>query len=150
MTDLVTDETITEIAQEFWGAYLPGEEALEPSGALPVTDDVRGRVDIDGAWKGVVELSCSTAVARRVASAMFCLPDAELAPTDVLDALGELVNVVGGNIKSILPAPCSLSTPKLDDASEWRFGAELESEVLLAWSGEPVVVRVWRLQDRDG
>ncbi|HVC26174.1 MAG TPA: chemotaxis protein CheX [Acidimicrobiales bacterium] len=144
MTDLVSSETIAEITQTFWGAYLPDAGDLTPGSHLPAVEDVRGRVDIDGAWSGCVEVSCSIAVAREVASVMFGTPASDIAEADVRDAVGELVNVVGGNIKSILPAPTSLSVPILDDASEWRFAAELQSEVLLAWADEPIVVRVWR------
>ncbi|HVC25808.1 MAG TPA: chemotaxis protein CheX [Acidimicrobiales bacterium] len=144
MTDLVSNETIAEITQTFWGAYLPDAGDLIPAVGLPAIEDVRSRVDIDGAWTGCVEVSCSMAVARKIASVMFAAEPSEIAEADVRDAVGELVNVVGGNIKSILPAPTSLSVPILDDGGEWRFAAELESEVLLAWAGEPIVVRVWR------
>jgi hypothetical protein len=151
MTDLVDDATITEITQTFWGAYLPDDGELLPGAHLPATEEVRCRVDIGGAWTGSVELACSFAVARRIASVMFATTDAALEDADVRDAVGELVNVVGGSIKSILPTPTSLSVPKVqevhEDDGEWRFGSELEHEVLLAWSAEPVIVRVWRTLD---
>lgn len=35
----------------------------------------------------------------------------ELSDSDVADALGEFVNIVGGNIKSALPGPIALSLP---------------------------------------
>lgn len=147
MTDLVSIETIAEITQTFWGAYLPDAGELVLATSPPEFEDVRGRVDIDGAWSGCVEVSCSTAVARKVASVMFAAEPDAIDAADVRDAVGELVNVVGGNIKSILPAPTNLSVPVLDDRGEWRFRAMLESEVLLAWAGEPLVVRVWRTEE---
>lgn len=146
MTDLVSNETIAEITQEFWGAFLPDDDELIPGSALPPIEDHRARVDIHGEWEGSVELSCSTTVARRVASVMFATPESELSDADISDAVGELVNVVGGSIKSILPAPTSLSLPKVNDESEWRFGAEIETEVLLSWAGEPIIVRLWTSQ----
>ncbi|MCU1492412.1 MAG: uncharacterized protein JWO62_176 [Acidimicrobiaceae bacterium] len=146
MTDLVSNETIAEIAQSFWGAFLPDDGELVHSFPLAVTEDIRGRVDVEGAWRGSVELSCSLAVARRVASVMFAVPDSALTASDIDDAMGELVNVVGGSIKSILPPPTSLSLPMVDDDSEWRFGVALESEVSLSWAGEPVTVRVWKAE----
>ena len=30
---------------------------------------------------------------------------------DIADALGELANIIGGNVKSLLPEPCALSLP---------------------------------------
>ena len=145
LDDFVTAETIAEIAQSFWDAFLPDDAVLLPGSTLPATEEVRGRIDIGGSWSGSVELSCSLAAARRIAAAMFSLSSDALEVSDVHDAVGELVNVVGGNIKSILPAPTSLSVPTVgDEAGEWRFAATLEHEVLLDWRGEPVVVRVWR------
>jgi chemotaxis protein CheX len=143
MTDLVSNETIAEITQTFWGAFLPEDSALVPATSLPDTDEVRARVIIEGAWEGTIEVSCSRAVAEKVASAMFAVPAEALDDADIADAAGELANVVGGNIKSILPAPTNLSTPLVDDGGEWRFACELTSEVLLSCAGEPVVVRVW-------
>jgi hypothetical protein len=35
---------------------------------------------------------------------------------DVADALGELANVLGGNIKSVLPGPSALGLPKIGSA----------------------------------
>jgi chemotaxis protein CheX len=151
MTDLVSIETITEIAQSFWEAFLPDGAELQPGSGPLAAEEIRGRVDIDGSWTGSVELSCSLALARRVASAMFCVEEEALDPIDVRDAVGEIVNVVGGNIKSILPPPTSLSIPVVDEAGPdpgatgiERTGTQLESEVHLSSGGEPVVVRLWR------
>jgi len=84
---------------------------------------------------------------------MFALPEEQLSDADIHDAVGELSNIVGGNIKSLLPPPTSLSipfveTPDTRSASEedWRFSSALDSEVLLAWHDEPLIVRVWRSQ----
>ncbi len=160
MTDLVSTETIAEIAQSFWEAFVPGGAVLLPGSGPGAAEEIRGRVDIDGSWTGSVELSCSLALARRVASALFAVEEEALEAIDVRDAVGEIVNVVGGNIKSILPPPTSLSIPVVDEASDaasdeagegagvLRAGTELESEVRLCSGGEPVVVRLWRAAAR--
>jgi chemotaxis protein CheX len=150
MTDLIDNDTIIEIAQSFWGAFLPDDAELLPGFALPETEDIRARVEISGSWHGSVELSCSTAVARHVASALFAQSEASLTEAELYDAVGELVNVVGGNIKSILEPPTELSIPSVNDDSEWRFGSELECEVLLSWAGEPLIVRIWRRAEPVG
>jgi len=142
--ELVSTATIVEIAQGFWDAYLPEDAVLLPGSVLPEIEEVRGHIDIGGSWSGRVEISTSLAAARRVAASLFSLRPEVLDQSEILDALGELVNVVGGNIKSILPAPTSLSVPQVADGpGEWRFDALLEREILLSWNSEPVVVRVW-------
>ena len=35
---------------------------------------------------------------------------------EVVDALGELTNMIGGNVKSLLPAPSQLSLPMVSDS----------------------------------
>ena len=142
--ELVSSATITEITQGFWDAFLPEDAVLLPGAALPEIEEVRGHIDIGGSWSGRVEISTSLVAARRIAAALFGLGADTLEQSEVLDALGELVNVVGGNIKSILPAPTSLTIPRVADSSgEWRFSALLEREIALTWNGEPIVVRVW-------
>ncbi len=70
-----------------------------------------GCVHISGEWEGTVVLDCPTELARKVASIMFDLKDDELTLDLIQDALGELTNMTGGNLKSLLPEPCYLSLP---------------------------------------
>ncbi|HVD28484.1 MAG TPA: chemotaxis protein CheX [Mycobacteriales bacterium] len=52
-----------------------------------------------------------TRLARTAASAMFDRPAEALTDDEVADALGELTNMIGGNLKSLLPGPSRLSMP---------------------------------------
>lgn len=78
-------------------------------------------VTISGAWEGSVRIELGKRLARRLAAAMFETSDP--APTDVVDALGELANVLGGNVKSLLPGPSQLSLPKVAAAAREGAGA---------------------------
>lgn len=72
-------------------------------------------VDISGAWKGTVRVDLSPKLASKVASAMF---EAEgVSPAEVIDAIQELANMVGGNVKALLPGPSKLSLPKYEQGS---------------------------------
>jgi len=70
-----------------------------------------GCVHISGEWEGAVALDCPSELAKRVASIMFKMTEDELSSDLIQDALGELTNMTGGNIKSLLPEPCYLSLP---------------------------------------
>ena len=48
---------------------------------------------------------------------MFDVEIEEVSPADVLDAVGELVNIVGGNLKGMLPSPTGLSLPSVTDGA---------------------------------
>jgi len=67
-------------------------------------------------------------------------PD-ELEAEDVDDALGELANVVGGNVKAALPGPSTLGLPQVGEAPGVRNPEDVcRLEVL--WRGQPLVVSV--------
>ncbi len=70
-----------------------------------------GCVHISGKWEGAVTLDCPLELAQKVASIMFKMTEEEVPSDLVQDALGELTNMTGGNIKSLLPEPCLLSLP---------------------------------------
>jgi CheY-specific phosphatase CheX len=90
-----------------------------------------GCVHISGEWEGAVTLDCPADLAKQVASIMFQLTEDELSSDLIQDALGELTNMTGGNIKSLLPEPCYLSLPAVS-MTEHRLkipGSELTTKV---------------------
>ena len=61
---------------------------------------------------------------------------------DVLDTLGELANIIGGNLKSLMPAPSTLSLPRAARGVP-TYDARLPvSAVDATWNGQPVLVTV--------
>jgi chemotaxis protein CheX len=142
---LLTTELVAQVTQEIWAAMLAadGEAPLVP-GELP-GGEVLAHVHISGEWNGTVCLHCSQVAARHATSAMFGLPDEELTDADIVDAIGELVNVVGGNIKGLVEGPSVLSLPVVTQGSAVAPPGHLElaQEVRFSWMAEPVVVSVW-------
>jgi CheY-specific phosphatase CheX len=72
-------------------------------------------VSINGAWRGTVVISCTADFARTSASHMFQVPLEETDDDAAREALAEVVNMVGGNIKSMYSTltgqTCRLSLP---------------------------------------
>lgn len=107
----INDVDLDRIAQEIWSTVLgitlqhSPEERTHPAGEEIVT----GAVQITGAWNGVVTIECSSELARSAATAMFGT-DA-LSPDDVRDSIGELANMTGGNVKSLLGSGHELTLP---------------------------------------
>jgi chemotaxis protein CheX len=150
---LLTTETVAQLTQEIWAALLAAEGLPElPPGELP-GNEVLAMTDISGEWNGTVCLSCSQIAARHATCTMFGIPDEELTEADITDAVGELVNVVGGNIKSLVPGPSVLSLPRVSEGDEGQrllLGhLELAQEVRFSWMAEPVVVSVWTVPSPD-
>jgi chemotaxis protein CheX len=73
-------------------------------------------------------------------------PDAD----DVADAVGELVNVLGGNVQGLLLEESALGLPQVrtyDEPAPRRAAVEV-CHAELVWAGHPVDVRVW-LDEQD-
>lgn len=145
MTQILTAEMITELTRDIWSALLADGGLLPDVSAAPA-GDITATVEINGAWNGTTCLTCSTLAGRHAASTMFGVDDEDLTPSDIADAVGELVNVVGGNIKSLLPGPTELSLPVINttDVTPVAGQLELAHEVRFSWMAEPIVVTVWK------
>jgi chemotaxis protein CheX len=102
-----------------------------------------GWVQIHGEFEGAVTLQTTEAFMRQAASVMFGVEPAAVTREELLDALGELANMVGGVLKAQLPAPSSLSLPTVSegDASGPSFpDAGVVGRVELTCIGDPVNV----------
>ena len=93
---------------------LMGEiEAVTPSES-PERELMRGSVTIKGRSHAIVTVDCSKTLARRLGGAMFEAEPSTLSSEDIADALGEIANIIGGNIKALLPGPSQLGLPEID------------------------------------
>lgn len=141
-------ESISVVTGEVWAAFLgaQGESALADA-AVPLAPEqvgVRAWVGVTGAWEGQVSLEMTAAAARAAAGQMLGEPEVEDA--DVLDAVGELVNMVGGNLKSLMPTPSVLGLPVVVEGSFVGVASPDTVEHCradLSWEGVPlrIVVR---------
>jgi chemotaxis protein CheX len=147
---LITVEDLFEITQQVWESFLnptgdPVAGQLHPPNSTTRADEVSAAVAVTGAWRGHVVVSCSMAAARKIAALLLEVPLSEVSESDVADALGELANIVGGNVKGLLPGPCALSLPYLVVAASEHVrwpAATVESRLLADWHDEPIVVTV--------
>lgn len=141
-------DDILGILHELWASYLGAEGELLPRlGAVePGTELITASVSVAGAWIGHIVVETSAAAASSIAAAMLALQPEELTDADVTDAMGEIANVVGGNVKSSVPDPSTLSLPLVvrggGGALSWPETAE-SARAELAWRGEPLTLTVW-------
>jgi chemotaxis protein CheX len=140
-----SDEDLQAIAEQVWASYLDAE-GTRPLLVLPPGEpprDVTASVSVTGAWEGHIVVSCSAPASRDVAAALLGVELADVTPEDVTDAVGELVNIIGGNVKGLMPEPSALSLPVVlvNGNTGWPSAVEvcqLDGE----WLGEPMAVRV--------
>jgi chemotaxis protein CheX len=144
MTDtvLVDHDLVLTVVDQVWDTLLQapalpwlGDEPTDPDG-------LHAQVALTGDWNGLVRLTCDAATAERIAGRMLRLTDGEeLLPEDVHDAVGEVVNVVGGNVKGALGGDTSLGLPQVQPGPLTASPATA-TRCVLDWEGSPVVVEV--------
>jgi chemotaxis protein CheX len=143
-----TAKDLLVIMDQVWASYLD-PDGLDPLVLVDdraVTGDIRAWVAITGSWEGHVLVTCSRAQARNLAAAFLGMGVDEVPGEDVADVLGELANIVGGNVKSMLPPGCTLSTPSYVDDGEGPVpapGADLVAELVGRWRDESLSVGMW-------
>ena len=139
-------------AEEIWESYFGGEQPEFVSEDQAPTTGVSASVSIVGPWNGVVVVSTTVVGADQVAAALLGMTVEEVEPGDVDDAIGELVNIVGGNVKSVLPGPSSLSLPLVAHGSANVAGrdAQIVAQAALEWRGEHVEIAVWSSTSTEG
>jgi chemotaxis protein CheX len=146
----MTDEEILGITRDVWESFTGRRIELAGDQVRPDGGDVTvGCVTVTGAWQGSVRLACPAPLAQMAASAMFDLPAAQVDDEQVADALGELTNMIGGNLKSPIPGPSRLSMPTVTVGASSTVPmphAALLSTVSLACEGLPLTVSVWRMR----
>lgn len=120
-TELLAPEQLLELVDAIWTSMLDLSVSPSNGGEYFVHEatSLTAGVQITGAWNGVVLLLPTEKFARRAASAMLGQPEAELDTVDVLDAVGELCNMIGGGIKSLLPGPSTLSLPSITQGTQY-------------------------------
>jgi chemotaxis protein CheX len=149
-TDVVVNENdLAEMVEQVWVSYLDpeGVHPLIPTGDDGQPSEVHSSVSITGSWTGHVVYASSTAAARRAAAAFLAMEPEEVSPDDLSDVLGELANIVGGNVKGMLPAGALLSLPQvvLAPESATRYpNAERVTGLYGRWDGEPVSISMWK------
>jgi len=115
-TELVAAITVatTEVFSTMLGIEItPGETQTEPRAAAPPESGVVSLIGLAGPWVGTGGIACTGALACRI-SAAFLTTTVEAVNDDVLDAVGEITNMIIGNVKTAIEekvGPMGLSTP---------------------------------------
>ena len=148
---------VLAVVDEVWTTFLGGDPLVPvaptpESSAIPTTSRWDAAVTVSGAWNGLVVVSVDDVVAHAVTEAMLgVVADGPALPhEDVVDALGELVNVIGGNIKSLMPGPSKLSLPLVAQAPIAAGGVVETCRLDLAWGAQRLWVTVGSRHDDGG
>jgi CheY-specific phosphatase CheX len=138
---------ISAVAEDVFTALVDGEPGhLFPDVAAELGDPLYAWVDMHADVTGRVLLAVDAGTARRLTRALLRMDDAEpVEDEDLADAFGEVANVVGGNLKALLPVQGSLTLPSVGRTAPLPDGATVVDRVPLAWRGQPVDISVWEI-----
>jgi len=103
-------------------------------------DMVTAAVYFAGEWRGAVLLECTRRQARTFAQLLMSIGPPAMIDEDVRDTLGELANMLAGNLKSVLPGGVVLSMPSVIEGSDYslQICGNRSIERVPFWSAEDV------------
>lgn len=144
------EEEIRQVAELVWESVLGVSLVRQPAVPPAPPHVVSGCVRFSGAWEGAVTIECSADFAGQAAATMFGLPLGAASLSDTRDAIGELTNMTGGNVKALLPEPCRVSLPTVAEGTGYATrmpGGEPVTTVAFDCQGSPLVVRLLKHVD---
>lgn len=140
------DTDLEDIVRTIWETLL-GLPVEQGEGDVGKADSmVTSIVHVHGAWNGAVVLQCPGTLSASLAGAMF-QSDGMPSGDEIRDALGELANMVAGNMKALLPQPSTISLPAVAFGSDYEFdvvGATVVARVPLTCQGLAFTVTLVR------
>ena len=109
--DTMIDESVLGSALEsIWLNVLGAHPERAPIDHLLVPEESYfAGVSITGVWNGACVFSCSEALARRITALMFGSDPDDVTADDLRDALGEMANLLGGQVKALVPEGSDIS-----------------------------------------
>ncbi|WP_127126420.1 chemotaxis protein CheX [Georgenia sp. SYP-B2076] len=141
-------DAVVDVCTDVFATMVDGEPGLLRSrgGETPVyVTPLHAWVDIAGTYPVRVLLSAEAATADQIARALVgAEPGEELDGAEVVDAVGEVANMLAGNLKARMSAGGSLGLPEVDRAEP---GGTTQVRVVLDWRGHGITVSVLGLAD---
>lgn len=139
---LPSDDILTEVTKTVFETML-GLAVEGPLDAPALASGHQVAIDITGQWNGALVLTVPETLATLIAAALLGGAADTLTSDDVLDAMSELANMIGGNVKSIIPGPNELSLPRRQLGQRHADGSHSLS---FQSSGLPFALHVVRAQ----
>ncbi|MEE4273979.1 MAG: chemotaxis protein CheX [Thermoanaerobaculales bacterium] len=137
-------EQVRNIVHTVWSTQLGMDiHDSEFTPEMTEAETLTAAVHITGDFRGGIVVECSRLLVRRAASVMFSRPAEDLSPDDERDVIGELTNVVAGNIKALVTGANSLSLPTIVEGTDYQVSSmdvKTSDEYHFALDGEAMTL----------
>lgn len=142
-------DPVLTIAQDLFSTMIDGE----PGHLYPWVGDAPSLIDARYTWVDVsgpvvtrVMLMTGRETGEHLTRALLAMDESEpVSDVDFADAVGELANVVGGNVKSLVTNPGSLTLPVVTHEEPDMSAGFCLLETYFGWKGAPLGVSLWAL-----
>ncbi len=119
---VLTELDLGEVAESVWTSML-GFELVATDSPYDHASESRyllSCVQITGPIDAAVTVEVPEGLGREVAATMFGMDVAEISDEEVWDALGEMANMIGGNVKGMVSGSAALSLPTVAEGRDYR------------------------------
>lgn len=148
----VSMEMLSEIVKSVFLTMMDLELSTSESTWHPGGDRLTSFVQLTGEWNGAVLLECSRNQACHFAGRILAMDPPETVDDDVRDVLGELANMIGGNMKCGLTAGVRLSMPTVLDGSDFELhicGSQVQERLAFQYADNHFWVTVLSREKSD-
>ncbi len=142
-----SEEDVNRIVGDIWTSVLDTEIELVAQGVMIPRErrSMVGCIQFAGAWEGSVSLFFTELLGYKAAAAMLEMKVDEISETDVQDVLGELTNMIAGNLNTLLPPGGLISLPSVVEGIDYRItvpGGRVACQLGYMCEGEPMRVSI--------
>lgn len=123
------ENVIEEVVQSIYSTMLNIDLVHGVLPAAAEQEPLLAAVQIAGQWTGSIVLAMSPELARESTAAMLEMSPQKVNNDDLRDVAAELINMIGGNLKSLLPGPSYLSLPSIIAGSD--FGLQFHHALMI-------------------
>jgi len=88
---------------------------------FPSGEQLTATIHLAGDWRGALALECGHKQARAFSGRFLSMDPPQVVDDVVRDVLGELCNMIGGNLKCVLAGGLKLSMPSVVDGADQRL-----------------------------
>jgi CheY-specific phosphatase CheX len=135
MQTAVNVDVLTQIVGSVFMTMMGLEVFPSDAKWRPTGDRLTSFVHLTGDWNGVVLLDCNPQQACQFAGRILAMDPPDAVDDDVRDVLGELANMIGGNLKSGMATGVRLSMPTVMEGHDYDMricGSQVLERVSLA------------------
>ena len=141
----ILTSALAQIAESVFATMMNLEVGQGGTPWFPGGNRLTSALHLAGDWNGAVLLECDREQACRFAGRFLSMDPPDTLDDVVRDVLGELANMIGGNLKCVLTPGIRLSMPSVVDGSDYSVrvvGAEVRERLAFQCAEGPFWITV--------